>query len=174
MKNFKYILISSIIIFCLCFPAHFLFDIIDNDIIAAIFPTNESIFQHMKMVFSCFFFFYIILFVLRRKFDFQNIFLTNLVSSVTSITIFLIIYLPVYLRFGENMIFTFILLFTTILLGQMVGSIFLKKEDYRVINTISIILIAIIFIINGYLTYQPIENMLFWDSQHETYEIVSK
>lgn len=72
------------------------------------------------------------------------------------------------------MIFTFILLFTTILLGQMVGSIFLKKEDYRIINTISIILIAIIFIINGYLTYQPIENMLFWDPQHETYEIVSK
>ena len=56
----------------------------------------------------------------------------------------------------------------------MVGSIFLKKEDYRIINTISIILIAIIFIINGYLTYQPIENMLFWDPQHETYEIVSK
>ncbi len=72
------------------------------------------------------------------------------------------------------MIFTFILLFITILLGQMVGGIFLKKEDYRIINTISIILIAIIFIINGYLTYQPIENMLFWDPQHETYEIVSK
>lgn len=72
------------------------------------------------------------------------------------------------------MIFTFILLFITILLGQMVGSIFLKKENYRIINTISIILIAIIFIINGYLTYQPIENMLFWDPQHETYEIVSK
>ena len=72
------------------------------------------------------------------------------------------------------MIFTFNLLFITILLGQMVGSIFLKKEDYRIINTISIILIAIIFIINGYLTYQPIENMLFWDPQHETYEIVSK
>ena len=72
------------------------------------------------------------------------------------------------------MIFTFILSFTTILLGQMVGSIFLKKGDYGVINIISIILIAIIFIINGYLTYQPIENMLFWDPQHETYEIVSK
>lgn len=72
------------------------------------------------------------------------------------------------------MIFTFILLFITILLGQMVGSIFLKKEDYRIINTISIILIAIIFIINGYLTYQPIENMLFWDPQHETYEIAYK
>lgn len=72
------------------------------------------------------------------------------------------------------MIFTFILLFTTILLDQMVGSIFLKKGDYGVINIISIILIAIIFIINGYLTYQPIENMIFWDPQHETYEIVSK
>ena len=174
MKNFKYILISSIIIFCLCFPAHFLFDILDNDIIATIFPTNESIFQHMKMVFSCFFFFYAILFILRRKFHFQNIFLTNLVSSVTSITIFLIIYLPVYLRFGENMIFTFILLFLAIMFGQVMGSIFLKKGDYKVINIISLILIGIIFIINGYLTYKPIDNMIFWDPEHETYGIVSK
>ena len=174
MKNFKYILISSIIIFCLCFPAHFLFDIFQNDIIAAIFPTNESIFQHMKMVFSCFFLFYFGLFIIRRSFHFENIFLTNLISSVATIAIFLVIYIPVYLRFGENMIFTFILLFLAIMFGQVMGSIFLKKGDYKVINIISLILIGIIFIINGYLTYKPIDNMIFWDPEHETYGIVSK
>ena len=174
MKNFKYILISSIIIFCLCFPVHFLFDIFQNDIIAAIFPTNESIFQHMKMVFSCFFLFYFGLFIIRRRFHFENIFLTNLISSVATIAIFLVIYIPVYLRFGENMIFTFILLFLAIMFGQVMGSIFLKKGDYKVINIISLILISIIFIINGYLTYKPIDNMVFWDPEHETYGIVSK
>lgn len=54
------------------------------------------------------------------------------------------------------------------------GSIFLKKGDYKGINIISIILIGIIFIINGYLTYKPIDNMIFWDPEHETYGIVSK
>lgn len=174
MKNFKYILISNIIIFCLCFPAHFLFDIIENDIIAAFFPTNESIFQHMKMVFSCFFIFYFGLFIVRRKLKYENIFLTNLISSMVTIILFLIIYIPTYLRFGENMIFTFILLFLSIIVGQCIGSEFLKKKDYKQIEILSIILIAIIFIISGYLTYHPIENFIFWDPEHETYERVLK
>lgn len=174
MKNFKYILISSIIIFVLCFPAHFLFDIIENDIIAAFFPTNESIFQHMKMVFSCFFIFYFGLFIIRKRLKYENIFLTNLISSMTTIILFLIIYIPTYLRFGENMIFTFILLFLTIIVGQYISSRFLKKKDYKQIEVLSIILIAIVFIISGYLTYHPIESFIFWDPEHETYQRVLK
>lgn len=72
------------------------------------------------------------------------------------------------------MILTFILLFLAIMFGQVMGSIFLEKGDYKVINIISLILIGIIFIINGYLTYKPIDNMIFWDPEHETYGIVSK
>lgn len=174
MKNFKYILISSIIIFCLNFPAHFLFDILNNDIIAVFFPTNESIFQHMKMIFTCYFIFYLILFIISKKFSYNNVFLTNLISSTATITLFLIVYLPVYLRFGELMIFTLILLFLTILFGQFVSNFFLKKEDYKAFNIISIVLIVTIFIIGGYLTYNPIKTMLFWDPEHETYEIVTK
>ena len=174
MKNFKYILISSIIIYALNFLAHFVFGILPLDIIAVFFPTNESIFQHMKMIFSCFFIFYLILFIVRRKFNFENVFLTNLAASVSTICIFLIIYLPVYFRFGENMIFTFILLFIAIFLGQLISSIFLERKEYKYMDIISVILIAIIFIIFGYLTYNPIENFLFWDPQSETYERVFK
>lgn len=174
MKNLKYIFISSSIIFCLCFPAHFIFDIYDNDMVAVFFPTNESIFQHMKMVFSVFFIFYFILFIIRRKLHFENVFLTNLISSISTITFFLVMYIPIYLRFGEHMILTFILLFLAILFGQYVGTRFLKKEDYKQIDILSITLISIIFIISGYLTYHPIENFIFWDPQHETYERVLK
>lgn len=174
MKKFKYILISSIIIFGISFPSHFLFDIFQNDIIAALFPANESIFQHMKMVFSCFFIFYLGLWILRKRFNYHNLFLVNIVSVLSCITIFLIIYIPVYLRFGEYMIFTLILLFITILFGQYIGSLLIDRKDNKWHDTISIICIFIIFIINGYLTYNPIKNFIFWDPEHETYEIISK
>ena len=72
------------------------------------------------------------------------------------------------------MIFTFILLFVAIMFGQYMASSFLKKNDYKQIDIFSIILISIIFIILGYLTFNPIENFIFWDPQHETYDIVSK
>lgn len=95
MKNLKYILISSIIVFAICFPAHFAFDFLQSDLVAIFFPTNESIFQHMKMIFTSFLIFYIVLFVIRKKFHFENILLSNLIASISCITIFLIIYIPV-------------------------------------------------------------------------------
>lgn len=174
MKNFKYILISSIIIYGLTFLAHFMFDIFQSDIIAVFFNTNESIFQHMKMIFTCFFIFYLILFIVRRKFDFHNIFLTSLIASISCILFFLIIYIPINLILGENMIFTFILLFISIFFAQFISSSFLIEKDDQGKEIISLILISIIFIISGYLTYYPIENFLFWDPQHKTYDIVLK
>jgi uncharacterized membrane protein len=72
------------------------------------------------------------------------------------------------------MIFTFILLFISILVGQYVSSCFLKKKDYKQIDIFSLVLLAIIFIILGYLTYNPIKNFMFWDPENETYEIVLK
>lgn len=74
MKKFKYILISSVVIFGICFPAHFAFDLLQYDVVALFFPTNESIFQHMKMIFTSFLIFYVILCLLRKKFHLENIF----------------------------------------------------------------------------------------------------
>ena len=72
------------------------------------------------------------------------------------------------------MIFTFILLFISIMFGQFMGSSFLIKKDYKQLDILSIILISIIFIIGGYFTYNPIESFIFWDPQNETYERVLK
>ena len=174
MKTFKYILISSIIIFILNFPAHFAFEFLQFDIISYFFPTNESIFQHMKMIFTVYMLFYLILLYMKKKIGCENIALAALVGSLSTIFSFLIIYLPVYFIFGESMIFTFILLFLAIVLGEFVASFILTKKDYKYLNIISLVIIFIIFFINAYLTYNPKENFFFYDENKNTYNIVYK
>ena len=174
MKNIKYILISSSSIFMLTVVVHFVYDILNMDIIAILFPTNESIFQHMKMIFTSFFIFYLVLYYMKRRFNYHNIFLTNLISVSICIIFFLIVYLPIRFRFGEIMIFTFILLFIAIMLGQALTYSFLKRDDYNSLNILSLLAIFVIFAIMGYLTFNPIHNDIFWDSEHETYEKVTK
>ena len=174
MKKFKYILISSIILFIIMSISHFIHDFLSIDIIAIYFPINESIFQHMKLIYTSFFIFYLVLYLLKRKFKFNNIFLTNLISVLTCIISFLAIYLPIFFNIGDNMIFTFILLFISILLGQFISYNLLLKEKRVSLNILAISFIVIIFIIFGYLTFNPIHNDLFWDFKNRTYEKVTK
>lgn len=174
MKNLKYIIISSIIIFAVNFPAHFFFDFVPLKLTGWFFPVNESIFQHMKMIFTSFFIVYIIFYLLRRRFNFKNVFFSNLIASLSCICIFLIIYLPVYLNMGENMIFTLILLFICIFLGQLISSYFIFNENKKDYTIFSIILIIMIFLLNILFTYKPLSNFFFYDPQHKTYDIVYK
>ena len=151
-----------------------MYDILNYDIIAIFFPTNESIFQHMRMIMIAFIFYYLILYIIRKKAEINNIFLSLLISSCVTIIFFLAIYLPIYFKYGENMIFTFILLFVSIMLGQTMSYNFLRKENSNILNIISIILIIVIWIIGVYHTFYPLHNRYFWDSEHKTYERVIK
>ena len=148
MKNLKYIIISNIIIFAVNFPAHFFFDFVPLKLIGWFFPVNESIFQHMKMIFTSFFIVYIIFYLLRRKFNFKNVFFSNLIASLSCICIFLIIYLPVYLNMGENMIFTLILLFICIFLGQLISS-YLLINHYQTFSFMILNIKHMILFINN-------------------------
>ena len=174
MKKFKYILFSTIIIFILNFPAHFLFDFWPLKFIGYFFPVNESIFQHLKMMFTCFMLFYIFLFFFKKSLALENITLSALVSSLSTIIIFLLIYLPITAIFKENMIVTFIILFLSIFLGQYLGNKILRKKDYKYLNYLSLFIILIILIFNASLTYNPLKNYLFYDALHKTFDIVIK
>lgn len=71
------------------------------------------------------------------------------------------------------MLVTLILLFISILLGQFITSLInCKKDDF--LNMIGLLTIFIIFIVDGFLTFKPMNNFLFWDPEHETYERVFK
>ena len=170
MKNIVKILIRSVIIYLLNFPAHFLFGYFPNNFTALFFPVNESIFQHMKMIFTCYVIFYLIIKIFKYKEE--NITTKCLISSLSCIIFFLIIYIPIYLNYNENLVFTLILLFLSIVFGEFITS--LININSKNVNDISIIIIILILILNAYLTFNPLDNFLFFDPMNKTYKIVYK
>ena len=62
-------IISTIGIFLLCFLFHFIYDWISSYITAKFFPVNESIWEHMKLLFSAVVMYGIIDYIILQKFN---------------------------------------------------------------------------------------------------------
>lgn len=171
LKKLK--IIDIIIIFILTFIFHFLYDLIPNNFTAIFFPVNESIWEHMKLLYTP-----IILTILfdyfitnKNKIKLNNFFTSIFISSMLSIILYLVIYMPIHNTFGHNATFAIILLFIVICFSQYISYLILTKENYQKLNIISIVLIIIGFIVFGYLTYKPLKNNLFYDTKNEKYGI---
>ena len=115
LKKLK--IIDIIIIFILTFIFHFLYDLIPNNFTAIFFPVNESIWEHMKLLYTP-----IILTSLfdyfitnQNKIKLNNFFTSIFISSILSIILYLDIYMPIHNTFGHNATFAIILLFIIIL-----------------------------------------------------------
>ena len=164
-------IISSIGIFLLCFLFHFIYDFIPCSLTAIFFPVNESIWEHMKLLFSAVIMYGIIDYIILQKFKikYNNFFTSLFLSALAIIPIYLIMFLPVYYKIGENMVITIGIMAIAIILSQVISYYILKQNDCDKINIISLILIIVSYIIFAYLTYYPIKNELFFDTQEEKY-----
>ena len=58
-----------------------------------------------------------------------------------------------------------------IIISQVISYNILKAKVFDKLNIVSLILIIISYIIFAYLTYNPIKNELFFDTQEEKYGI---
>lgn len=171
LKKLK--IIDTFIIFALTFLFHFLYEIIPNNFTAIFFPVNESIWEHMKLLYTPIILLGIFDYLISNKYKIKlnNLFTSILISSILSIILYLIIYLPIHNIFGHNMILAIILLFLIICFSQYISYIIITKNNNNKINIISLIFIIIGFIIFGYLTYNPIKNDIFYDTKDEKYGI---
>ena len=165
--------IDIFIIFALCFLTHFLYTWIPNSLFSIFFPVNESIWEHMKMLFTAIMIGGIIDYFLIKKFDVEgnNVLLSTLITGVLSIPIFLIIYLPIYNLIGENMFINLLTLFITIYFTQIISFFIMNKEDLNKLNILGLVGIIIAYIIFGILTYNPPKNNLFFDQANNKYGI---
>ena len=175
--NLKRIKIISIFgIFVLSFGIHFLYQLLPNTLTAMFSPVNESIWEHQKLLFTSVIFYGIIDYLLLRKFKvkYNNFYIALFVSAFAIIPIFLLIYLPLYFRIGQNMFMNIFIMFIAIAISQYISYKILstKKESYSK-NLISIGLIGVCFIVFSYFTYYPIETKLFFDTEKEQYGINS-
>jgi len=171
LKKIKIIAIFAL--FALMSLFHFAYDLLPNTLFAIFFPVNESIFEHLKLIFTTFIIYGIIDYFLLKKFKQpRNNFFTNiLITSLSCIAIFLLIWLPIYYKIGENMIVTFLFLLISIMFSQIISYYILKGENNQLLNYISIVIIVLTSIIFAYFTYYPLHNDFFFDSTEEKYGI---
>lgn len=165
-------LIGIIVAFLLCFPLHFLYDKIPCFLTSVIAPVNESIAEHMKILFGSILISGVIqkIIVKVKHLPYKNVCISNFTAALSSIPIFLIMYIPIYKSIGENLPVTLIIMLLSIIISEIISYYIMKKEDLKLEN-VSIIFVITIYIIFGILTYFPPQNELFLDPINLTYGI---
>lgn len=172
LKKIK--IIGTLTIFTLAFIYHFLYEWFPNPIFSILFPVNESIWEHMKLLYTGILSWGLIEIILlkKNKINYNNYPYQLFLTSFTSIIVYLILYLPIYNIIGEKLIISISLLFIVILLEQILSYYLLRqKKETDILDKISIILIILFYMILLNLTYDPPKNYIFYDTIENKYGI---
>ena len=99
-NNKKIIIIKTIAIFLSLFLFSNMYRWIPNFVTATIFPVNESLFEHLKMIYTCEIIVSLIIYLILKykNIKIYNYFLALLIGTVFDIILFYLIYLPIYLE----------------------------------------------------------------------------
>ncbi|MGN1341759.1 MAG: DUF6512 family protein [Bacilli bacterium] len=171
LKKIK--LIAVIGIFIISIFSHFAYELFPNILFSFFFPINESIWEHMKILFTSTLLYGLIDYLLLKKnnikynnFSFQLYF-----TAFSSIPIYLVIYLPIYKLIGENLIISITLMILVYILEQYISYHILQEKEFKILNIISVPIIIIIYLGFIYLTYNPPHTYVFFDIINEKYGI---
>ena len=171
LKKLK--IINCFMIFLLSFLAHNMYKWYPNTITSIFFPVNESIFEHMKILATCFLFYGIFEFFVIKHFNIKinNYLFSCFLSILLGIIVYLIIFIPIHLFISRSMLIPIILLFLVYIFMNFISYYILTKDKIPYIENISIFLIIFLYLIFGYLTYKPPHIFLFFDTVEEKYGI---
>lgn len=173
MNNKKVLFIETITIFLSMFLFHNIYNWFPNFLTASFFPVNESLFEHLKLMFTTQIIISLIinLILKLKKIKFSNYLLGLLISTIVTISLFFLIYLPIYNRFGENLFLTMSIYLITLIIGNIIFYLISKRKHESLLNLISLVIISIIAVILIYFTFNPLKNDFFFDSIEEIYGI---
>lgn len=165
--------IGVLLTFGLSFISHFMYDWFPNNIFSILFPVNESIWEHMKLIATPVLIFSLFEYILYKKHNvfFSNFILSYGISIIIGIIIYLIVYLPIDYILGHSAIVAIGLLFLIFVVIQIVSYYILNYREIKYSNIIGISIILLLYIVFGYLTYNPIEGYLFFDKIKKIYGI---
>ena len=159
-------LIGLVVAFILPFPLHFLYELFPNFLTSIFAPVNESIFEHIAGITQK-------LIVKAKKLDINNVCFSNFLAAISSIPIFLVMFLPYYYFVGESLIITIIIMFIAIFLAELISYKIMQLPKFKMEN-ITILSAIITYIIFTIFTYHPLENAFFIDPLTQTYGITNK
>lgn len=174
-KNNKIIvIINTIAIFLSMFLFSFIYEKLPNFLTAALFPVNESLFEHLKLMFTSFVLVSLITYIVLKIKDIKvnNYFLATFVSVISNIGLFFLIYLPLYNHFGENLILTMSLYFIVLVISEYIFYLIITKFKHQdIYNIISLILLPALWCLLIYFTFNPRRTDFFFDTVSEKYGI---
>lgn len=164
LKKIKFISVFGI--FLLSFVSHFIYGWFPNVLMSFFFPVNESIFEHMKIIFTSTLIYGFIDYVLlvKNNIHFNNFLFQLFFTPFISIGIFLLFYLPIHYLFGEKLIVTLIILFITYVISQIISYYILKLVYIPILNNLSLFLIVLVYINFIVLTYTLDKDDFFYDT----------
>lgn len=156
----------------LAFIFHFAYEVLPNFLFSIFFPVNESVWEHMKMIYSAIVFYGIIDYFLNKKYNigYNNFFMNIFICAFSSIIIYLAIFLPLYYSIGESMFISIVVMVLTFIIVYTL-SYFILSLDEKDYNIVWIILIILSYLVFAYLTYNPVHTQLFFDTKDEIYGI---
>ena len=162
LKKIK--IINIILFFALSFLWHFMHDWFPNFLTSIFFPVNESIWEHMKIIFGVIVFGSLISLILMNKFHIKhnNFYVEIITKAVLGVLFYLIIFIPLYKWLDENMFISISLMLITYIFVEIIGYKILKLNEMN-INILPIILIFLCYILFFLLTYYPPHNFIFFD-----------
>lgn len=171
LKKIK--IIVAIIIFILCFPLHFIYEWIPSVFTAIFFPVNESIWEHMKILYTAFLLGGLIEYFLLKYFkvDNKNLGWTTFINALLSVPLYLLIFLPLYYMGHESMTLNITCMLVVIIIITIMGYFLAKLKVPMILNYLAIIGIILGYIVFAYLTYYPIKHQIFYDTENEKYGI---
>lgn len=171
--NLKTLKVITVIgCFLLAFLTHFLYEWFPNTLFSIFFPVNESIWEHMKMLYTTILLYELIEFIILKlkKIKVNNFLLASFTSAILSIPIYLIMFLPIFYKMGEKMIITFIIMLITFIIVQIIHYKLITYKEIH-LDILAFIFIITTYIVMGILTYYPPEIDLFFDTKNEKYGI---
>lgn len=165
-------IINVVMFFALSFLWHFMYEWFPNFFTAIFFPVNESIWEHMKIIFGVIVFGSLISLMLMNKFKvkYNNFYVEVISKAVFSVIFYLLIFIPLYKWLGENMIISISLMLITYIFVELVGYKILKLNEMN-IKVLPIILLVLCYILFTLFTYYPRHNFLFFDETRLLYGI---
>ena len=174
MKKIKIIGLFSI--FLLAVISHFMYQLSPNKIFSILFPVNESIWEHMKLIVTPTILFSIFEYLIYRKkgINYHNLLLSYVIATIVGIISYLIIYIPLYDLFGHNAFIAISLLFIIFIIVEVISYYIINSRDIKYSNILGLGLLLIIYFIFGYFTYYPPSINLFYDSLNKGYGIIQK
>lgn len=157
IKPETYTLIGILVLFVVGSLFHFLYSLTGECFIVGLFvPTNESIFEHTKMVVLPIFIWWFIFYLFRKKDLFVNAWFTSAIIAMISAIIAIPMLFYFYSQaFGiESLVIDILILLVSLAIGQILG-LHYYRHGKGIEYHFAIVLMIVIIILFAFFTINP-------------------